>query len=166
MFDSVITEDEVTIHIRKLKNNKASGTDGIPGEFYRHITDELVTPFCAKFNYIFDKGEYPSQWAEGIINALHKKGDQLNPNNYRKITVAVAMAKVFDSILNARLYFKNDAMSLDDPFQFGFTPSRGTADCVFALDTVIRYQQFHKKPTFLCFVDFTKAFDYINRNAL
>ena len=68
--------------------------------------------------------------------------------------------------MNARLYFKNDAMSLDEPFQFGFTPSRSTTDCVFALDTVIRYQQFHKKSIFLCFVLFTKAFDYINRNAL
>ena len=164
--DSTITEDEVALHIRKLKNNKASGTDGIPGEFYRYVTNELVTPFCTIFNYIFDKGEYPSQWPEGIINALHKKGDKLNPDNYWKITVTVAMAKVFDSILNARLYFKNDAMSLDEPFQFGFTPSRSTTDCVFVLDTVIRYQQFHKKSIFLCFVDFSKAFDYINRNAL
>ena len=41
-----------------------------PGEFYRYITYELVTPFRTIFNHIFDKGEYPSQWAEGIINAL------------------------------------------------------------------------------------------------
>ena len=54
-------------------------------------------------------------------------------------------------------------MSLDEPFQFGFTHSRSTTDCIFVLDTVIRYQQFHKKSIF---VDFTKAFDYINRNAL
>jgi len=76
------------------------------------------------------------------------------------------MAKIFDSIINARLYFKNDAMCLDDPFQFGFTPLRGTTDCVFVLDTIIKYQQYKKKPAYLCFVDFTKAFDYINRNAL
>ena len=94
--DSVITEDEVAIHIRKLKNNKASGTDGIPGEFYRYIADELVTPFCTIFNYIFERGEYPSQWAEGIINALHKKGDQLNPDNYRKITVTVVFKFHFE----------------------------------------------------------------------
>ena len=39
-------------------------------------------------------------------------------------------------------------------------------DCVFVLDTVIRYYQHNCKPVYLCFVDFTKAFDYINRNAL
>ena len=164
--DKTITENEVVLHMTKLKNNKAAGVDGIPGEFYKYVTDELVTPFCAIFNYIFDSGDYPSQWAEGLINALHKKGDCSNPDNYRKITITVTMAKIFDSILNARLYFKNDAMSLDDPFQFGFTPTRRTTDCVFVLDTITRHQQFHKKPTYLCFVDFSKAFDYINRNAL
>ena len=164
--DGRITESEVALHIKKLKNNKASGIDGITGEFYKCITQELITPFCTIFNYIFDRGDYPSQWAEGLINALHKKGDSTNPDNYRKITITVAMAKIFDSILNSRLYFKNDALSLNDPFQFGFTPSRGTTDCVFVLDTIISYQRSKKKPTYLCFVDFTKAFDYINRNAL
>ena len=32
--------------------------------------------------------------------------------------------------------------------------------------TLIRYQKQKRKPLYLCFVDFTKAFDYINRNAL
>ena len=164
--DSRITESEVALHLKKLKSNKAAGIDGITGEFYKCITEELVTPFCTMFNYIFDKGDYPSQWAGGLINALHKKGDPVNPDNYRKITITVAMAKIFESILNARLYFKNDALLLDDPFQFGFTPSRGTTDCVFVLDTIINFQKSKKKPTYLCFVDFTKAFDYINRKAL
>ena len=164
--DSQITESEVALHLKKLKNNKAAGLDGISGDFYKCVADEMTVPFCAIFNYIFNKGEYPSQWAEGLINALHKKGDFSNPDNYRKITITVAMAKVFDSILNARLYFKNEALDIDDPFQFGFTPCRGTSDCVFVLDTVISHQRFKKKPTYLCFVDFTKAFDYINRNAL
>ena len=164
--DNRITETEVALNIKKLKNNKAAGIDGISGEFFKYVADELTVPFCAIFNCVFDSGEYPTMWAEGLINALHKKGDFSNPDNYRKITITVAMAKVFDSILNARLYFKNDALSLDDPFQFGFTPSRGTTDCVFVLDTIIRHQQSKRKPVYLCFVDFTKAFDYINRNAL
>ena len=164
--DSRITEDEVIIHMKKLKSNKASGLDGIPGEFFKFATEELSTQFCLIFNHILDNGDYPRQWSEGLINALHKKGDPSNPDNYRKITINVAMAKIFDSILNARLYFKNDAMAIDDPFQFGFTPNRRTTDCVFVLDTVIKYQQSMKKPIFLCFVDFSKAFDYVNRNAL
>jgi len=164
--DGIITEEEVTLHFRKLKNNKAAGIDGIPAEFYKYACEKLILPFCAVFNYIFDRGEYPSQRCEGLISALHKKGDKSNPDNYRKITVNVVMAKIFDSILNARLYYKNEALRLDDPCQFGFTPGASTTDCVFILDTTIRYQRHKRRPLYLCFVDFTKAFDYINRNAL
>ena len=76
------------------------------------------------------------------------------------------MGKFFNPILNARLYYKNEVLNLDDTCQFGFTPGASTADCVFILDTVIKYQKQNRKPLYLCFVDFTKAFDYINRNAL
>ena len=68
--------------MKKLKNNKATGVDGIPGEFYKFATEELVLPLHTIFNYILEKGDYPSQWVEGIINALHKKGDPSDPDNY------------------------------------------------------------------------------------
>ena len=136
--DNVITEEEVALHFRRLKNNKAAGIDGIPAEFYKYAGEQFITPFCAVFNHIFDKGEYPTQWSEGLINALHKKGNRTDPDNYRKITINVVMGKIFDSILNSRLYFKNEALYLDNPCQFGFTPRLLT---VFVLDTVISYQQ-------------------------
>ena len=139
--DNVITKEEVALHIRRPKNNKAAGIDGIPTEFYKYAGEQFITPFCAVFNHIFDKGEYPTQWSEGLINALHKKGNRTDPDNYRKITINVVMGKIFDSILNSRLYFKNEALNLDDPCQFGFTPGSSTTDCVFVLDTVISYQQ-------------------------
>ena len=112
--DSIITEDEVSIHLRKLKNNKAAGIDGIPAEFYKYACEKLIKPFCKVFNHIFDKGDYPSQWSEGLINALHKKGDRSDPDNYRKITINVVMAKIFDSILNSRLYDKNETLDLNN----------------------------------------------------
>ena len=164
--DSKITMAEVSMHLRKLKNNKASGIDGIPAEFYKYASEKLISPFCSVFNYVFESGEYPTQWSEGLIKALHKKGDKANPDNYRKITINVVMGKIFDSILNSRLYFKNEALQIDDPCQFGFTPDVSTTDCVFVLDTVVKAQKSKHKPIYLCFVDFTKAFDYINRNAL
>ena len=61
---------------------------------------------------------------------------------------------------------KNEVLNLDDPCNFGFTTGASTADRVFILDTVIRYQKQKYKPLYLCFIEFTKAFDYINRNAL
>ena len=36
-------------------------------------------------------------------------------------------------------------------------------DNIFILQTLIEKQKTEKKPLYLCFVDFTKAFDYIHR---
>ena len=71
--DSPITETEVVLSLKKLKYNKAAGIDGIASEFYKYTADELAMPFCSIFNYIFDKGEDPTQWAESLIMHFTKK---------------------------------------------------------------------------------------------
>ena len=41
-----------------------------------------------------------------------------------------------------------------------------TTDNTFILYSLIMKQKFLSKPLYVCFVDFTKAFDYVNRAAL
>ena len=42
ILNSPISSDEVSLALRKGKNNKAAGIDGIPVEFYKYGGDELV----------------------------------------------------------------------------------------------------------------------------
>ena len=161
-----ITVEEVTTHLRKLKNNKAAGSDGIPAEFLKYACDDICMPLCAVYNSILEKGEWPTKWAEGIISPVHKKSSINNTDNYRKITVMPALGKVLESIINSRLVFRNIVLSIDDPFQSGFKERSRTVDNIFVLQSLIQRQRFKGKPLYTCFVDFTKAFDYINRYAL
>ena len=39
------------------------------------------------FNKIFDISYFLTQWTEGLIVPLHKKGDINDPGNYRGITL-------------------------------------------------------------------------------
>ena len=57
-------------------------------------------------------------------------------------------------------------MKTDDPYQFGFKKDSRTTDNVFILHSLILRQKFKNRPQYICFVDFTKAFDYVNRYAL
>ena len=63
---------------------------------------------------IRQSGEYPTDWCQGIINPLHKKGCDENPDNYRTITVLPALGKLFESILTTRLTAKNDILLDND----------------------------------------------------
>ncbi len=158
--------DEIKSHLKKLKNNKAAGTDGLAGEFYKSVPDDLSRPISILFNSVFNNGQYPDMWAEGIINPVHKKGSENDTDNYRKITVMSAIGKLFESILNSRLVKRNIVLELDDECQFGFKNDRRTTDNIFILNAVIERQKCKGKPLYVCFVDFTKAFDYVNRSAL
>jgi hypothetical protein len=77
-----------------------------------------------------------------------------------------AIGKVLESILNSRLVFRNLTLHVDDPYQFGFKANARTSDNLFILQSLVNRQKFKGKPLYVCFVDFTKAFDYVNRYAL
>ena len=128
--------------------------------------EELLPALELLFNTILTNGEYPSRWATGIIHPVHKKGDHGVPDNYRKITVMPCIGKLFDSILNNRLSFKNEVCNDNDPYQAGFKTNSRTTDNIFILCAIIDKQRCLSKPLYTCFVDFTKAFDYIDRTAL
>ncbi len=76
------------------------------------------------------------------------------------------LGKVLESILNSRLVFRNLTLEMDDPFQFGFKSNARTSDNLFILQSILSREKFKNKPLYVCFVYFTKSFDYGNRYAL
>ena len=101
VFDALngpIRIEEIKIALKKTKNKKAAGTDGLVSEFLKYSNGHIDGPLTALFNYVFNSGEYPDQWSEGLINPIHKKESKTDPGNYRKVTLLPALGKVFDII--------------------------------------------------------------------
>ena len=55
------------------------------------------------FNLIFSTGLFPDTWSQSLIIPIHKKGDKMNPDNYRGITLLSCFGKLFTSIINDRI---------------------------------------------------------------
>lgn len=164
--DQPISFSEVRHQLIKLKSGKAPGIDGIGNEFFKYACDELIEPLTTVFNYIWQNRVFPDKWSEGIIQPIHKKGSTEQVDNYRKVTLMASMGKIFEAILNQRLTFQCEAFQIEDPNQFGFCRDRRTSDNIFIIDTLISYQRSKKKSIFVSFIDFTKAFDFVNRDFL
>lgn len=71
--------------LRHLSNNKAPGPDGIPDEVLRSLPAEAHTAIHATLVGMFMTGYISPQWCLSHTVLLHKKGDPLDPNNYRPI---------------------------------------------------------------------------------
>ena len=117
-------------------------------------------------NNILNSGYFPSQWTEGIIIPLHKKGAHDNPKNYRGITLISCLGKLFTSIINQRLITWSTANEISTDAQFGFKSGHSTIDAIFILQNLIQKRLKNKKRLYCAYIVLQRAFDSVYRNAL
>ena len=153
---------ELHAAVKKLKNNKAPGIDGIINESIYHTFEKLKHFWCILFNKILETGILPEEWLTGIIIPIYKnKGDKSDPNNYRGITLLSCSAKFFTAVLNERLHTFTEALNILSENQAGFRPNHSTIDHIFVLKCMNDLMRSRKKKLFCAFVDYEKAFDKV-----
>ena len=158
-----ISYDEVSEAIDK-SNYKKSYLE-IPNEAMKNKNAKhLLYKF---FNLCFISGYNPTDWDYSDIIPIPKKDkDARDPLQNRCITIVCCVAKIYSSILNKRLqkYLEKNTLLVEE--QNGFRVGRSCIDHIFVMCTVLRNRKLLGKETFLCFIDFKKAFDSVDRNLL
>ena len=102
-----------------------------------------------------------------MIYPVHKKGDKSDPQNYRKVSLIPSFAKVFESVLENRLSFKNfEVCRDDDPLKRAFKKYCRTSDNLYVLYNLVETQKTRIKLLYVCYIYLTNAFNYLNRDAL
>ena len=158
------TISEVKDAIRQLKNNKAAGKDGIGAELIKMGPDKLASSLHRLIVEIWETEQLPEEWKEGVICPIYKKGDKLDCENYRAITVLNAAYKVFSQVIFQRL--SPLASRFVGSYQAGFMEGRSTTDQIFTLRQILQKCREFRVPTHHLFVDFKAAYDSINRQEL
>jgi len=109
---------------------------------------------CAKFSYI------PDEFCRSVIIPLvkNKNGNLADVNNYRAITISNSITKLLEEVLTKFLDSVNDA----DEYQFGFKKGLSTSSCTHVFKQTVQYYRQRGSHVFCCFIDFSKAFDYVD----
>ena len=101
------------------------------------------------------------------MKPLHKGGDKLDPNNFRGITVASNLGKLFNQLLLQRLEqfcLKNKIIS---NCQLSGKKKARTCDHLMIVRFLHdKYVKIGKSKLFGCFVDLKKAYDSVNRSKM
>ena len=158
--------EEITLAIKKLKNNKASGVDNIINEFFKYCPHDCIQIIVDFLNIVLNTGFIPTEWCLGIISPLYKNRGAVNdPDNYRGITLLSCTGKLFTACLNYRLsgYVEDNILGKE---QAGFRVGYSTIDHIFVLQIIIELYQSVKKRVYCAFIDYRKAFDFVNRPLL
>ena len=159
------TDVEIMAVCKRLKRNKSTGIDGIAAEFILDASDLLAQPLKIVFNKMLVDGYSPAL-SVGLIHAIFKGGDASSFDNYRGITVAPVLAKMFAMLLESRLSKWSEDRGARAKGQAGFRKDYRTTDQLFILRTLIEQNAATKGRLYCCFVDLRKAFDTVPRDLL
>ena len=161
--DDMIHIEEVRKAVKQMKCNKASGGDGIPAEVYKYGGTALVRHLHRLFLKIWKHEEVPQELKDASIVTIFKKGSRTECGNYRGISLLSVAGKILAKVLLNRLQPLSE--SIIPETQCGFRPGRGTTDMIFSARQVQEKCREQGRDLCLAFIDLTKAFDSVNREA-
>ena len=107
---------------------------------------------------------WPQDWKRSVFIPIPQKVNAKECSNYRTIALISHTNKVMLKILQARLQqYVN--WELPD-VQAGFRKGRGTRDQIANIRWIIKKAREFQKNIYFCFINYAKAFDWVDPNKL
>jgi len=127
----VITNEEVQLAARRIKNKISPGPDGIPNEAMKLLAAKRPEILVSVFNKCVREGHFPVAWKKARL-VLLRKGDKplQDSSSYRPLCLLDSSAKLLEKVIDHRLREHLDTNSGLSDRQFGFRCGRSTTDAV------------------------------------
>ena len=170
-FDPCMTECltlwELEEALKKIKQKKAPGPDGITNEMLKHLGPGAKRTLLRIYNQSWSTGTVPTIWKEAVIRPIPKKGkDKRDPSSYRPISLLSCVGKLLERIINKRLIWHLESNSVLASTQTGYRQFRSTEDQLALLTQDIEDAFQEKKKVLAVFFDLSKAFDKVWKEGL
>ena len=133
-------DEELCAFLKKAKNNKSPGNDGIPMEFFKWLNWKARKEVLAIINQLWDNEWFLETMEEANVVTLYKKGNVEDPANYRPISLLQCLYKIYASIIQQRL-----SATVEEKVwktQYGFRAKHSTTEALFVAR---RVQDFTKR---------------------
>ena len=98
-FLSPTTPADIESLINCIKPNKAIGWSQILKLFKTELSESLID----MINVSFNKGIFPNFLKVADVIPIHKKGEKLDPSNYRPISLLSNISKLYEKAMHIQL---------------------------------------------------------------
>ena len=109
-----------------MKNKQSAGHDDISNFILKGVISSIADPLAHIFNASIFSGVFPEQMKIAKVIPLFKKGDKLDPSNYRPISLLSTLSKILEKLIFKRTmnFLKNHNVFTNS--QFGFLQKHST----------------------------------------
>ena len=162
---SQVALGSTTMALGSITMHKGSGGDGIPVELFQILKDDAVKVLHSICQQIWKTQQWPQDWKRSVFIPIPKKGNVKECWNYCIIVLISHASKVMFKTFQARLGTMNVNWELPD-VQAGFRKGRGTRDQIVNIHWIIEKAREFLKNIYFCFIEYAKAFEYVDYNKL
>ncbi|GFR89803.1 endonuclease-reverse transcriptase [Elysia marginata] len=113
---------------------------------------------------IYDTGEIQTDISRSVFIALPKKPGATEYELHRTISLMSHVTKILLRVVMMRIRSKIKPEIADE--QYGFVEGKGTTNAIYKLHTLIQRAIEVQKDVYLCFIDYTKAFDRVRHDEI
>ena len=160
---SDILECKVKWTLGSITANKASGDKGIPAELLQILKDDAVK-VCTQYVSVWKPQQWPQDWKRSGFIPISREDNEKDCSSYHTIALISHARKLMLKTLQARLQQYVNRGLLD--IQAGFRKGRETRGQIANICWVIEKARELHADIYLCFIDYTEAFDCVNHNKL
>ena len=159
-----VNPSEIMIYLKSFNPRKATGFDNIPCKLLRLAYRELSSPLAFIINASISQNIFPHNLKCAEVSPIFKKGDKLDKNNFRPVSILTSISKIFEYVLNNQLiaHFNYIFHNFLSAFRKGYSCQsillKLIEDTKIALD--------NKKIVGVLFMDLSKAFDCLPHGLL
>ncbi|XP_017477309.1 PREDICTED: uncharacterized protein LOC108367226, partial [Rhagoletis zephyria] len=159
-----ITGDDVLMSISKLTNSTKTDIEGLCPMFFKICSNAVSEPLSILFQECVNCGTFLDPWKLCSINPIYKSGDRIDVNNYRPIVKQGTVAKLFDDIIQRKLFDHLGKAIVE--CQHGFFPGRSTStNLALVTNNIVHAFETHAQLDVI-YTDFSKAFDKVDHSIL
>ena len=158
--EGIITIEEALLALRGMARRKSPGLDGLPCEFYLKFWHVLGSDLVSVLNSCLLSGRLSLSQRSGVISLSFKKGDRLDPRNWRPISLLNVDYKIASRCIAGRLLKVIHLIVNKD--QTCGVPGRYIGENVALLRDVVDFATSSGSPVAILSLDQEKAFDRVD----
>ena len=149
-----------------LSNSKSFGFDYIDTYCLKLAKDELGPAITHIVNLSISQKCFPDAWKKSKVVPLYKKDDQLNPKNYRPVSILPILSKVLEKVIYGQIMEYLHLNQLLHPNSHAYRRGHNTTTALISMYDSWTQSVDAGLSTGAIVLDMSAAFDIIDRQLL
>ena len=164
--DISITVNDVKEAIKDIPSYSAPGPDKLPAILLKECSEEIAEAIVMIWRRSVDTSEIPQMMKLQTIIPVYKKENKALPENYRPVSLTSHLIKIFGRIVRKQIIKHIEDNRLLSENQHAFRAGRSCLTQLLQhMDAVLKSLE-NNLNIDVVYLDFSKAFDYVDHNML